>query len=310
MKVLVTGGAGFMGSQVVRELLGRGHEVLVLDRLTYAGRREHLAGLDCRLVVGDVRDRAAVARVLPGCEAVVHMAAESHVTRSLDDPDGFLGTNIEGTRVVLDAAARAGVPRFVHVSTDEVFGSVPEGVFCRPDAPLRPGNPYAASKVGAEALVHAWRHSFGYPAAIVRCTNNYGPRQHPEKAVPCWTLAALDGGPVPVDGRGEAVRDWLHVEDFARGLALAVERFRPAATWHFAGQQHRRNRDMAGLVARLAGGDGVRLAFRAERRGQDMRYALDDDATRRELGWAPRVPLEDGLRATVAWYREHRELWS
>ena len=303
-RLLLTGGAGFMGSQLARSLSAAGWQVRILDSLTYAGRRQHLEGVDCELVVGDICDGDLVARLVEGCEAVVHAAAESHVSRSLEQADVFTQTNVVGTRVMLDAACRAGVPRFLHLSTDEVFGQAPEGVSFGVDAPLRPGNPYAASKVGAEALVHAWRHSYDFPASIVRCTNNYGPRQHPEKAIPSWALAALAGGPIPVHGAGLAVRDWLHVEDFARGIVAALEAWKPAASWHFAGRQHRRNRDMAEAIAALVGLSGE-LAFGPERQGQDSRYDLDDVVTRAELGWAPERSLEDGLASTVEWYRAH-----
>jgi len=304
-RLLLTGGAGFMGSTLARTLSAAGWQVTVLDLLTYAGRREHLEGVDCELVVGDVCDPVVVGQLVSGCDAVVHAAAESHVARSLGDDGHFTRTNVGGTRVMLTAAQLAGVPRFIYISTDEVFGQAPDGVSFGLEAPMKPGNPYAASKVGGEALVHAWRHSFDYPAAIVRCTNNYGPRQHPEKAIPSWSLAALSGGPVPVHGEGRAVRDWLHVEDFARGIARALERWRPSATWHFAGRQHRENREVARFIADELG--GAELAFGPERQGQDCRYDLDDAATRAELGWAPAVPLDEGLRGTLAWIREHRE---
>jgi len=308
-RVLLTGGAGFIGSQLARDLVGTGAEVVVLDKLTYAGRREHLDGVDCSLVVGDVCDPRAVAAAMAGCDVVVHAAAESHVVRSLEAAQAFLRTNVEGTRVVLEAARRERVERVLHVSTDEVFGQVEDGVACGEDAPLRPGNAYAASKVGAEALVHAWRHTHGMSVTIVRCTNNYGPRQHPEKAVPCWTRAALGGGPLPIDGTGEAVRDWLYVEDFSRGVLAALEGWRDAATWHFAGWQHRTNQQMAELVADTVG-VGARFERRPDRKGQDRRYALADRSTREALDWAPRVSLEEGLRRTVAWYRAHPDAWS
>jgi dTDP-glucose 4,6-dehydratase len=306
-RVVVTGGAGFIGSQVVRTLLDGGWDVVVLDRFTYAGRKEFVVGLPARVLQGDVADADAVAEAIDGAQAVVHLAAESHVPRSLADPALFLRTNVEGTRVLLEAATARRVPRFLHVSTDEVFGSAAPGVAFHEDDALRPGNPYAASKAAAEALVHAWRHSFGYPAAIVRCTNNYGPRQHPEKAVPTWILAALAGSPLTMHGDGGAVRDWLHVEDFARGLSKALVRWRPAATWHFAGRQPRSNRDMAARIGAACGGGG--LVHVGERQGQDRRYAIDDEATRRELRWEPVVPLERGLDETVLWYREHGALW-
>ncbi len=306
-RVLVTGGAGFMGSQLVRTLAGAGWTVVVLDKLTYAGHRVFLEGVDHDLIVGDVCDPAMVQGAMEGVDAVIHMAAESHVARSLSDPDAFLRTNVLGTRVVLDGARQAGIQRFIHISTDEVFGSAPVGVAYGPTGRVCPGNAYAASKVAGEALVHAWRHTHGLPAAIVRCTNNYGPRQHPEKAIPCWTLAGLRGESLPVHGEGLAERDWLHVEDFAVGVLQGLEAFRGDACWHFAGQSHVRNRDMAGRIAEQLSAPG--LSFGPERQGQDSRYELDDSATRAELGWAPQVSPEDGLARTIEWYREHGSLW-
>jgi len=306
-RVLVTGGAGFMGSQLVRSLSAGGRDVVVYDKLTYAGNREFLEGVPHTFIHGDVCDPVGVAAALDGIDAVVHMAAESHVARSLTGPDAFLHTNILGTRVMLDAACKAGIDRFIHISTDEVFGQAPHGVAFGPDAPMRPGNAYSASKVGAEGLVHAWRHTYGYPAAIVRCTNNYGPRQHPEKAIPCWILAALQGGPLPVHGEGTAIRDWLFVEDFARGIVAGLNRWQDQATWHFAGQQHTENRRMAGRISTLLGASG--LSFGPDRQGQDSRYALNDMSTRAALDWAPQVSLEDGLLATIDWYRHHAHLW-
>ena len=308
MRVVVTGGAGFIGSQLVRTLEAAGHTTTVLDKLTYAGRAEHLTGTGARLVVGDVCDPDVVASTVAGHDAVIHAAAESHVARALDDPGLFIRVNTEGTRVMLEQCHRAGVGRFLLVSTDEVFGAAPPGVWFAPDAPHRPGNAYAASKSGAEALVHAWRHTHGYSASIVRCTNNYGPRQHPEKAIPWWTTAALDGGPVPVHGDGSPVRDWLHVEDCARGMLAAIEQWQPSSIWHLAGQQLRPNRAVVTEVVRLCG--GAPIAYGPDRPGQDRRYALDDAETRAALGWAPRTALADGLAQTVAWYREHRGLWS
>jgi len=296
-----------MGSQLVRTLGASGHDVLVYDKLTYAGNRAFLEGVPHTFIQGDVCDAQSVAAALDGVDAIVHMAAESHVARSLTGPDVFLHTNILGTRVMLDQACRAGIDRFIHISTDEVFGQAPHGVAFGPDSPMRPGNAYAASKVGAEGLVHAWRHTHGYPAAIVRCTNNYGPRQHPEKAIPCWILAALSGGPLPVHGEGTAIRDWLFVEDFARGIVAGLHRWQDQATWHFGGQQHTENRRMAGRINTILGASG--LQFGPDRQGQDSRYALNDMSTRAALDWAPQVSLEDGLLATIDWYRHHAHLW-
>lgn len=305
MRVLVTGGAGFIGSQVVRELLGRGFAVVVLDALTYAGRRWHLDGLNVELHVGDVAERSAVRKAMKGCDSVVHLAAESHVSRSLGDAEPFFRTNVHGTRTVLEAALELGIERVVHMSTDEVFGSAQNEQASAPNAPFRPGNPYAASKVAAEAVVMAWWHSFGSRANIVRCTNNYGPRQHPEKAIPCWTLAALAGGPISIHGRGLPRRDWLHVSDCARGLVDILVAWRPAAIWHLAGGDVRRNHAVAAAVGTLCG--IADITFGPERPGQDDVYLLDDTHTRATLGWAPRVSFEAGLAATVDWYRSHRE---
>ena len=304
-RVLLTGGAGFIGSQIAHELIDEGLSVVVLDKLTYAGRREHLAGLNCDLVVGDVCDPIAVRAAMHDCQFVIHAAAESHVVRSLDGPDAFFRTNIEGTRVVLESAQDLGVERVIHLSTDEVFGEVVNNEACGVDAPMRPGNPYAASKVGAEAVVHAWRHTYDLQTVIVRCTNNYGPRQHIEKAVPCWTAAALDGGPLPIDGEGTAFRDWLYVEDFSRGILALMRQFEPGSTWHFAGRQQRSNRQVAEAIAAIAGIPAV-FRHRAERVGQDRCYCLDDSTTRAQLGWSPKIDLEEGLRRTVAWYRGER----
>jgi dTDP-glucose 4,6-dehydratase len=294
-----------MGSHLVGLFAASGWQVVVLDKLTYAGSRENLTGIPHRFVLGDVCDRQLVERSMDGCDLVIHAAAESHVARSFDTARDFIQTNVEGVRVMLEVASRLGVPRFVHLSTDEVFGSAPVGVAFGIHDRFRPGNPYAASKVAAEALVSAWRHSYDYQAVIVRCTNNYGPRQHLEKAIPSWIASALRGGPVPVHGDGHAIRDWLHVEDFARGILRLTERWEPGSTWHFAGQQAFSNRDMAARVAAMCG--GAELQFGPERRGQDDRYALDDARTRARLGWAPQMSLDDGLSALIEWSRQSED---
>lgn len=297
LRVLLTGGAGFMGSTVAREMTRRGWEVVVYDALTYAGDRANLDGVDAAVVHGDVCDGALLWPEVHRADVVVHMAAESHVERSFTRPELFVRTNVQGTRSVLEACAAEGRP-LVHVSTDEVFGSAPEGVAFGEDAPLRPGNPYAATKAAAECLLYAWRHTHGLRPRLVRCTNNYGLRQHPEKLVAGWIGRALRGEPLPLHGRGEAVRDWLHVEDFARGLCAVVEYEGPREVFHFAGRQPRSNRQMGELLGRLCG--GARLEEVPDRRGQDARYALDDGPTRADLGWEPRVALEEGLAELVA----------
>ena len=298
MRVLLTGGAGFIGSAVARAL--HGHEVTVLDKLTYAGKRENLDGVDVELVVGDVCDGPLVSRLMQGQDVVIHAAAESHVTNSLDDAAPFLRTNIDGTRNMLEASARARVPHFIHVSTDEVFGSAPPGVAYGLNDTLRPGNFYAASKAAAEAMVHAVAHTRGYAATIVRCTNNYGPRQHVEKAIPTWIHAALSGQPLPIHGDGRAIRDWLFVDDFARGLVMLMEQ-PPGGVHHFTGGSPLTNSQVARRVATELGGV---LLHVDERPGQDARYDLDDARTRRDLGWAPTVPFAEGLNRTIAHYRK------
>ena len=299
MRVLLTGGAGFIGSATARALLQQGHRVVVLDKLTYAGRRENLEGLDLELVVGDVCDEALVTQLVQDPDVVLHAAAESHVTRSIDDAAPFLRTNIDGTRCMLEAAAQARVPHFIHVSTDEVFGSASAGVAFKPNDPLRPGNYYAASKASAEAMVHAAAHTRGYSASIVRCTNNYGPRQHDEKAIPTWIGAALSGHPLPIHGDGRAIRDWLFVDDFARGLVLLLDQ-PPGGVHHFTGGSPLSNGQVARRIAAELGGV---LLHVEERAGQDARYDLDDARTRRDLGWGPQVSFGEGLARTIAWYR-------
>jgi dTDP-glucose 4,6-dehydratase len=304
-RVLLTGGAGFMGSTVARAFLREGWEVVVFDLLTYAGSRAHLDGVDCSLIEGDVCNGAVLWPLVRECELVVHMAAETHVERSLRDPSPFVRTNVDGTRQVLEACVAAGNRSLVHISTDEVFGSAAPGQLFAETDRFRPGNPYAATKVAAESLLTAWDNSFGLRARLVRCTNNYGVRQHAEKAVPGWIDRGLRGEALPLHGRGEAVRDWLHVDDFARGLLSAVQHDGPRRVFHFAGRNPRTNREMAGLVAGACG--GVPLVEVEDRRGQDARYALDDEATRRDLGWAPEIGLEQGVTALV---EETRRRWS
>jgi dTDP-glucose 4,6-dehydratase len=301
-RILITGGAGFIGSAAVRFFVEQGWSVRVLDKLTYAGRAENLHGVDADLTVGDVCDTEVVNALVGDVEVVVHLAAESHVTRSIEDPYPFLRTNIFGTQALLDACRYHNIQRFVHVSTDEVFGStdVPGGLGV--DAPLRPGNPYAASKAAAEGLVWAARNTHAVQPIIVRCTNNYGPRQHPEKAVPSWILAAISHGAVPIHGQGDAIRDWLHVEDFARGLGAVVERGVDGTDYHFAGRAARANIEVAEQIIALLGRG--RVVHLQDRPGQDMRYALDDRGTRTALDWAPEISFPRGLAQTVSWYRE------
>lgn len=331
MKILVTGGAGFIGTNLVRHLLAEGIQVVNLDKLTYAGSNPPLGELArpdryC-LEVADIADRAAVSAILErhAPDVVMHLAAETHVDRSIDGPDEFIRTNLVGTFELLEAvrgywerlpAARRASFRFHHVSTDEVFGSLgPEGFFTETTA-YAPNSPYSASKAGADHLVRAWHHTYGLPVVTTNCSNNYGPWQFPEKLIPLTILNALEGKPLPVYGRGENVRDWLHVEDHARALHLVLQRGRLGETYNIGGGAERRNIDIVRRICAIL--DEIRpegkpherlITFVADRPGHDLRYAIDDRKLRSELGWSPRESLDTGLRKTVLWYLENRAWW-
>ncbi|MBC7133183.1 MAG: dTDP-glucose 4,6-dehydratase [Roseovarius sp.] len=330
MRLLVTGGCGFIGSAVVRLAVARGHRVTNLDALTYAGRPENVAPVAAsplhRFVHADIRDRAALARVMAEAapDAVMHLAAESHVDRSIDGPGDFIETNITGTFNLLEAARahwqRAGRPdgfRFHHISTDEVYGSLgPTGLFTEA-TPYDPRSPYAASKAAADHLVRAWHHTYGLPVVLTNCSNNYGPFHFPEKLIPKVILNALHRRPIPVYGRGENVRDWLFVEDHAEALLLAVARGQPGRSYNVGGHNERRNIDLVhricDLVDEMAPRPGSRcrelVRFVADRPGHDARYAIDPARITRELGWQPRVPVEEGLRRTVRWFLDNPDWW-
>jgi dTDP-glucose 4,6-dehydratase len=332
--ILVTGGAGFIGSAVVRQIIAHtAHRVVNVDCLTYAGNLDSLGSVesDPRYAFEqvDIRDRDSVRRVFdehsPG--AVLHLAAESHVDRSIDAPSDFVHTNVVGTFHLLEEARRhwQRLPdgekdgfRFVHVSTDEVFGSLGEEGLFREMTPYDPSSPYSASKAASDHLARAWHRTFGLPAMVTNCSNNYGPYQFPEKLIPLMILNALEGKELPVYGRGDQVRDWLHVEDHARGLLLALDRGRPGAIYLMGGYGERRNLDvverLCELVDEMAGplASGPRrglIRFVQDRPGHDMRYAIDPSTSERELGWRPRYDLESGMRSTIRWYLEHRSWW-
>ncbi|MGH2531135.1 MAG: dTDP-glucose 4,6-dehydratase [Thermomicrobiales bacterium] len=332
MKVLVTGGAGFIGSAVVRQVIQESEAAVVnVDKLTYAGSLDAVAAVadDPRYAFAqvDIRDAGAVARLFADHRptAVLHLAAESHVDRSIDGPAEFVQTNIFGTYTLLEAAraywqsAPAAIRdrfRFVHVSTDEVFGSLGESGHFDETTPYRPTSPYSASKAAADHLVRAWRHTYDLPTIVTNCSNNYGPYQFPEKLIPVTILAALAGEPLPVYGAGANVRDWLFVEDHARALRLVLERGEPGETYAVGGHNERRNLDVvraicATLDELLPGASTCPhadlITFVADRPGHDPRYAIDPGKIGRELGWAPRESFASGLRRTVAWYLEHQD---
>ena len=316
MKLLVTGGAGFIGANYVRMLLERGGDRVVnLDLLTYAGNLENLAGCegrpDYRFVRGDVRDRALLDRLLAEerIEAVVHFAAESHVDRSIDDPREFLDTNILGTQTLLESARRAGVARFLQVSTDEVYGSLgPTGLFTE-DSPLAPNSPYAASKAAADLVCRAYHRTYGFPVLVTRCSNNYGPYQFPEKLIPLMIANALEGRPLPVYGDGRNVRDWLYVRDHCEAVDAVLRRGRPGEVYNVGGNNEMQNIQIVRLLLELLGLDESRITFVKDRPGHDRRYAIDATRIRDELGWAPRHRFREGIRATVDWYLANRAWW-
>jgi dTDP-glucose 4,6-dehydratase len=330
MKLLITGGAGFIGSNLARLAIAQGHAVTVVDKLTYAGNRASLVDLEARpefaFIQADICDaeamRQAFAVVRP--DAVMHLAAESHVDRSIDGPGAFIETNVTGTFQLLQAAlgywrTMSGTPRdafrFLHVSTDEVFGSLASGDPAFSEAtPYDPHSPYSASKAASDHLVRAWHDTYGLPVIVTNCSNNYGPYQFPEKLIPVVILKCLRGEPIPVYGKGENIRDWLYVDDHARALLAAVEKGLPGRTYCIGGDNERRNLD---LVQELCGlldelhprADGKRhdsaITFVADRPGHDQRYAIDAGRARAELGWSPQEDFQSGFRKTVQWYLDH-----
>ena len=311
MNLLVTGGAGFIGSALVRLLRAErpAWPVVTLDALTYAGSLENLADLKNdsghTFVHGDIRDAAKVREVMRtfSIEAVLHLAAESHVDRSIAGPGLFIDTNVGGTQVLLDAAREAQVRRFVQVSTDEVYGSADRGERFTEQSPLCPSSPYSASKAAGDLLARAYQRTYGLDVVITRCSNNYGPRQFPEKLIPLAISCALADRPVPVYGDGQQVRDWLHVDDHCTGLLAALERGQPGAIYNFGANDERPNLALLTELLDRLGKPASLLTFVADRPGHDRRYALDASRAKRELGWSPRVAFADGLSRTVAWYR-------
>jgi dTDP-glucose 4,6-dehydratase len=329
MRLIVTGGAGFIGSEVVRRAVRDGHAVTCLDALTYAACLDNLAEVEgapgYAFRRADIRDRAAMDDAFADCgpDAILHLAAESHVDRSIDGPGAFVDTNVAGTCTLLEAARvwweGAGRPegfRFHHVSTDEVFGSLgPNGAFDEGTA-YAPRSPYAASKAASDHLVRAWHETYGLPVLITNCSNNYGPYQFPEKLIPVAILNALHGRPIPVYGQGANVRDWLHVEDHADALLTVLARGRVGRTYAVGGGSQVRNVDLVRAICAIldrerpegAPHEGL-IAFVADRPGHDARYAVDATRLREELGWAPRIPLEEGLERTVRWYLDREDWW-
>jgi dTDP-glucose 4,6-dehydratase len=329
MKLLVTGGAGFIGSAVVRLAVARGHEVVNLDAMTYAANAQNVASVANSNLYSfeqaDIRDRAALDRIfaLHAPQAVMHLAAESHVDRSIDGPADFIETNITGTFNLLEAArthwAAQGKPetfRFHHISTDEVFGSLGSTGQFTEHTPYDPRSPYSASKAASDHLVRAWAETYGLPTVLTNCSNNYGPYHFPEKLIPVTILNALHGKPIPVYGTGENIRDWLYVEDHADALLLILEKGTLGRSYNIGGENERRNIDLVRTICALldemapkATPYADQITFVTDRPGHDARYAIDPTRIRDELGWRPSVTVEEGLRRTVRWYLDNEAWW-
>ena len=318
MRLLVTGGAGFIGSHFVRQALtdawggSEPDSVVVLDKLTYAGNLANLAPVseDSRLtfVEGDILDRALVQELVADVDAIVHFAAESHVDRSILGAADFVMTNVVGTQTLLDVALHHGVDKFVHVSTDEVYGSIDTGSWSE-DQPLEPNSPYSASKASSDLLARAYFRTHGLPVCVTRCSNNYGPFQFPEKVIPLFVTNLIDAASVPLYGDGANVRDWLHVDDHCRGIWLVLTGGRPGEVYNIGGGTELTNKDLTGLLLE-ATGTGWDLVERVtDRLGHDRRYSVDISKISDELGYQPQVSFEQGLADTVEWYRTRRDWW-
>jgi dTDP-glucose 4,6-dehydratase len=318
MRILVTGAAGFIGSNYVRRLLGGaypGHEetqVTVLDKLTYAGTLTNLTSVQddprYRFVQGDICDGELLGDLVPGHDAIVHFAAESHVDRSITGAADFVLTNVLGTQKLLQAALEAGVGKVVHVSTDEVYGSIDEGSWDE-QFPLLPNSPYSASKASSDLVARAYARTFGMDVNITRCSNNYGPHQFPEKVIPLFVTNLMDGKQVPLYGDGLNVRDWLHVDDHCRGIHLVLEGGRPGEVYNIGGGTELTNKELTGLLLEAMGVGWDRVQPVEDRKGHDRRYSVDISKISAELGYAPQVPFAQGLADTVAWYRANEAWW-
>ncbi|MEM7176213.1 MAG: dTDP-glucose 4,6-dehydratase [Pseudomonadota bacterium] len=329
MKLIVTGGAGFIGSAVVRQAVAAGHEVLNLDALTYAACLDNVVSVadapNYAFLEADICDRAALDRAFSDHQpdAVMHLAAESHVDRSIDGPGTFIETNITGTYTLLEAArshwvgqGRPDSFRFHHISTDEVYGALgAKGQFTE-DTPYDPRSPYSASKAASDHLVRAWHETYGLPVVLTNCSNNYGPYHFPEKLIPVVILNALAGKPIPVYGRGENVRDWLYVEDHADALLVVVQKGRVGRSYNIGGENEVRNIDLVRMICAILDAKRPKatsyvdqISFVTDRPGHDLRYAIDPTRMREELGWRPSVTLEQGLEQTVQWYLDNEDWW-
>ena len=313
MKILVTGGAGFIGSNCIRHVLGlpEGYKVINFDNLTYAGNLSNLDSVSTnpryRFIKADICDAAAVEAAMTGCDAIIHFAAESHVDRSISDPSASIETNVKGTFVLLQVARKLGIKRFVHISTDEVYGDVPAPLRAREDFPLKPSSPYSSSKAAADLLIGSYVRTYEFPALIVRPSNSYGPSQFPEKFLPLMITNALNDKLLPIYGDGSHQRTWLHVDDTCRGILAILERGRVGEIYNLGGIDTEENLSMARRLLLLMDKPESLLTHVEDRPGHDRRYALDCEKIDRELGWKPQIPLDEGLRRTVTWYKTNQD---
>ena len=304
MKILVTGGAGFIGTNFVRYWLQHhpGDEITVLDNLTYAGKKENLDGLPVTFIKGDICDRSTVFRVMTGCDCVYHFAAESHVDRSIISAEDFVTTNVYGTHILLEAARKWNIKKFVHISTDEVYGSNPFGSFWEWDL-LNPSSPYSATKAGSELLAISYYKTYGLPVVVTRSSNNYGAYQHSEKMIPTMILNALQNKPLPVYGDGKNIRDWLYVDDNCAGIDIIANRGTVGQIYNIASQERMENIIVVMKILRYLDKPESLITFVPDRPGHDLRYAISTEKIER-LGWKPKVGFDDGLRMTSQWYQE------
>jgi dTDP-glucose 4,6-dehydratase len=316
MHLIITGGSGFIGSNFIRKILASrpSWRITNVDKLTYAGNPASLLDVASnpgyRFYKGDICDRALMTEILSASpDAVVHFAAESHVDRSIEGPEVFVQTNVMGTQILLDTARRAKVRRFLHVSTDEVYGSLgPTGLFSE-STPISPNSPYSASKAGSDLLVAAFHHTYGMDTVITRCSNNYGPYQYPEKLIPLLVTNLMDGLQIPIYGDGKNVRDWIHVEDHCDGILAVLEKGRAGQVYNLGGGNERMNIDIAKALLSLMGKDASSIRYVEDRLGHDKRYAIDASKAASELGWRPTRSFEAGLAATVEWYKANEKWW-
>jgi dTDP-glucose 4,6-dehydratase len=313
MKLFVTGGAGFIGSNFIRHVLGlrKAYSIVNYDKLTYAGNLENLDSVTnnphYKFFRGDICDAATAESAMRECDAVVHFAAESHVDRSIYDPSPAIETNVNGTFVLLQVAKKLGIHRFVHISTDEVYGDIPAGTFSNESAMLNPSSPYSASKAASDFLVLSYVRTYGFPALVTRSSNNYGPFQFPEKFLPLMITNALENKPLPIYGDGKQQRDWLHVEDNCRGILAVLERGEIGGVYNLGGIAIEENLTMAKRLLRVMGKPETLLTYVKDRPGHDRRYALDCKKIEAQLGWKPAIDLDNGLRETIEWYKANSQ---